>query len=372
MEHSISALAKRTAGVLALEDGRCFRGISVGHEGLSTGEVLFCTSMTGYQSIFTDPSYAGQIVTMTYPQIGNVGINPEDNESDIKPPIRGVLMRELSAKVSNWRATESLPDFFKRHQIVALSEIDTRSITQHLRSHGSKRAVIASGDWHTEELIQKANDIPRIEDMDFVEPLTVSAPVEWSASDVVMQPICFKKIVVFDFGVKRSILRSLVSLGAKIILLPARTSANDVLKIQPDGVVLSNGPGNPTRLENIVEEIAKLIGKIPIFGIALGHQILGKALGASTYKLPLGHWGTQPVLNRQSGRVEMTPQSHSFCIVPESLPPEVEISYVNLHDGSVEGFRHKELPIVSVQFQPEAGPSDSAYLFERFLRISAK
>ena len=368
MKHSTIALAKRTAGVLALEDGRCFHGISVGFEGLSTGEVFFNTAMTGYQKVFTDPSCAGQIAVMTAPQIGNAGVNPEDNESDFKPPIGGVLMRELSSRVSNWRATDSLPNFFQCRQIVALSEIDTRSLTQHLRTHGLKRGVIAAGDWNTEELVQKAKNSPRIEEIDFVERLSVSQPMEWQASDVEIRPICSKKITVFDFGVKRSMLRSLVSLGAKVILVPARTSADDVLNMQPDGVVLSNGPGDPARLKNVADEIAKLIDKVPIFGIALGHQILGRALGASTYRLPLGHWGTQPVLNRQSGKVEMTSQNHNFCLVPESLPPEIEVSHVNLHDGTVEGFRHKKLSIVSVQFQPESGPRDTAYLFEQFLR----
>ena len=368
MEHLTTAFTKRTAGVLALEDGHCFHGISVGYEGCSTGEVLFHTGMTGYQGVFTDPSYAGHIAAMTYPQIGNVGINPEDNESDITPPLCGVLMRELSTKVSNWRATENLSDFFQRHEIVALSEIDTRSITQHLRTHGSQRAVIASGDWNTDELIQKAKNAPRIEETDFIEHFTVSVPMEWSLSDMEVQPIYSKKIAVFDFGVKRSILRSLASLGAKVIRIPARTSADDVLKMQPDGVVLSNGPGDPARLGNVVNEVAKLIGKVPIFGIGLGHQILGKALGAATHRLSFGHWGTQPVKNRLSGRVEMTPQNHNFCIVPVSLPPEVEVTHVNLHDGTVEGFRHKELPMMSVQFQP-AGQHETAYLFEQFLRF---
>jgi carbamoyl-phosphate synthase small subunit len=354
MEHSISALAKRTAGVLALEDGRCFHGISVGYEGLATGEVLFNTATLGYQEVFTDPSYAGQIVTMTAPQIGNVGTNPEDNECSIKPPIRGVLMRELSSSVSNWRATENLADFLKRHQIVALSELDTRSLTQHLRAHGLKRGVIASGDWNTDELIQKAKDSPRLEDIDFVEQLTVSEPVEWSDPHTeVRYPIFTKKIVVFDFGVRYSILRSLVSQGAKVFLVPARTSAEDVLNMQPDGVVLSNGPGDPSRLGSIAVEIAKLIGKVPIFGVALGHQILAMAWGASTCRLKVGHRGTQPVQDKQAGKVVMTAQNHGFCVNPESLPPDIEVSHVNLHDGTVEGLRHKDLPISSVQFYPE-------------------
>ena len=369
MGHSKIALAKRGLGVLALEDGRCFPGISVGYEGLATGEVVFNTAMTGYQEIITDPSSAGQIIAMTAPQIGNAGVNPEDDEA-AKPQIRGLLVREFTTRTSNWRATESLADFLNRHQIVALSEIDTRSLTQHLRSHGTLRGVIAAGDWNTDELIQKAKDSPRIEDLDLVEQTTVSAPVEWSEPCAgTQEPICSKKIVVFDFGVKRSILRSLTSLGAKVVLVPARTSADDVLAMKPDGIVLSNGPGNPARLGSVAAEVAKLMDKVPIFGIALGHQILAMALGASTNKLPFGHCGTQPVLNKLTGRVEMTPQNHSFCVNPESLPPEVEISHVNLNDGSVEGLRHKKLPVFSVQFQPEGGPRDTAYLFERFLRF---
>jgi len=362
--------AKRTAGLLALEDGRCFHGISVGHEGLATGEVLFNTTTTGYQGAFTDPSYAGHIVAMTTPQIGNAGLNPEDDESASTPPIRGVLMRELSTKVSNWRATGSLPDFFKRHQIVALSEMDTRSLTQHLCSHGFKRGVIAAGDWSTEELIQKAKESPRIEDTDFIEQLTVSEPTEWSDPYAEERhPICSKKIAVFDFGVNRSTLRSLNVLGAQVILLPAWTSAEDVLAMQPDGVVLSNGPGDPARLGNVAAEIAKLIGKVPIFGIALGHQILGLALGASTYRLPFGHRGTQPIQDRRTGKVAMTGQNHSFCVAMESLPPEIEVSHINLHDGTIEGFRHENLPVFSVQFHPEAGPNDTVHLFEQFLQI---
>jgi len=375
MKHSTFAIEKQVPGVLALEDGRCFSGISVGFEGLATGEVVFNAATLGYQGILTDPSYAGQIVAMTSPQIGNVGINPEDNESAVKPAIRGFIMRELSSRVSNWRATESLPDFLQRHQIVALSEVDTRSIAQHLRSHGTKRGVIASGDWNREELIQKAKDSPRLEDLDFTEQLSVSAPVEWTEPHFkviqaeIQEPICSKKIVVLDFGVKQSILRSLVSLGAKVVVVPARTSAEDVMKLKPDGVVLSNGPGDPARLDFAVAEVAKLLGKVPIFGIALGHQLLGRALGASTSRLPFSHQGTQPVMDKQTGKVAMTSQNHSFCVDEKTLPSEVEVTHVNVHDGTVEGLRHKSLPVFSVQFQPEGGPRDAAFIFEQFLRV---
>ena len=370
MEHSTPDFAKRSPGVLALEDGRCFPGISVGFEGLATGEVIFNTASTGYQGVLTDLSYAGQIVTMTAPQIGNVGVNPEDNESTVRSPVRGLVMRELSPRVSNWRATESLPDFLHRHQIVALSEVNTRSITQHLRSHGAKRGVIASGDWEGNELVQKAKDSPRMEDIDLVEQLSVSAPVEWSEPHQgTQEPICTKKIVVFDFGVKQSILRLLVSHGARVVLVPARTSAEDVLKFQPDGVVLSNGPGDPARLDDVASEISKLLGKVPIFGIALGHQLLARALGALTSRLPFGHWGTQPVMDKKTGKIAMTSQNHGFCVEATTLPSEVEVSHVNVHDGTVEGLRHKNLPVFSVQFHPEGGPRDTVFIFEQYLRV---
>jgi len=369
MEHTKIALAKRVRGLLALEDGHCFPGISVGFEGLSSGEVVFNTAPTGYQEIISDMSNAGHIVAMTAPQVGNVGVNPEDDES-VKPLLRGLLMREFSSRVSNWRATEGLDDFLLRHKIVALSEIDTRSLTQHLCAHGLKRGVIAAGDWSAGELIQKAKEAPRLEEMDFVDQLTVSEIIEWSEPKTeVRDPICSKKIVVFDFGVRRSILRSLASLGAKIVLVPARTSAADVLKLQPDGVVLSNGPGDPARLKSIAAEIAKLIDCIPILGICLGHQLLGMALGASTCRLPFGHWGTQPVRDTRTGKIAITFQDHSFCVDPQTLPPEVEVSHVNVQDGTVEGLRHKNLPVFSVQFCPASGPHESAHLFEQFLRL---
>jgi carbamoyl-phosphate synthase small subunit len=348
MKHSTFALEQRVPGILALEDGRCFPGVSVGYEGLTTGEVIFNTTALNYQGVFTDPSSAGLIVTMTTPQIGNVGVNSEDNEYAGKPPIRGVIMRELSTRVSNWRATESLPDFFQRHQIVALSEVDTRSITQHLRQHGTKRGVIAAGDWSAEELVQKAKESPRLEDLDLVQGVSVSEPTEWSET----QPNTSKKIVVVDFGVKQSVLRQLAATGAKVVIVPARTSADEVLHMNPDKVVLSNGPGDPSRLGDVAAEISKLVDKVPIIGIALGHQLLGMALGASTYKLPFGHGGTQPVMDKRTSKVSMTSQNHSYCIVPESLPTEVEVTHVNLNDGTIEGFKHKKLPIFSVQFVP--------------------
>jgi carbamoyl-phosphate synthase small subunit len=368
-------LMKQIPGILVLEDGRCFPGHSVGFEGVSTGEVVFNTSMTGYQEVITDMSYAGQIVAMTAPQIGNTGFNNEDHES-VQPKIQGLLMREISRRASNWRATESLDDFLKRNQIVALSGIDTRSLTKHLRDHGLLRGVIASGDWEPAELIRKAQNSPRLEDIDLVGQLTASKPFEWTepcpwTSDLYKDSSNgLKKIIVYDFGVKQNILRSLVSMGSRVFVVPAFTTAEELLAMQPDGVVFSNGPGDPARLGSVVAEMQKLIGKLPMFGICLGHQLLGKAFGATTYKMKFGHRGAnQPVLNKTTGQVEITSQNHSFCINPDTLPNNVEVSHINLNDGTVEGLRHRELPIFSVQYHPEAaaGPHDAAYLFEEFL-----
>jgi carbamoyl-phosphate synthase small subunit len=368
-------IMKRIPGMLALEDGRCFPGLSVGYEGVSTGEVVFNTSMTGYQEVITDMSYAGQIVAMTTPQIGNTGFNSEDHES-LKPRIQGLLMREISRRASNWRSEESLDDFLKRNQIVALSEIDTRTLTKHLRDHGLLRGVIASGDWQPAELIQKAKDSPHLEDLDLVGQLSTSQIFEWTescswtvdSSRDLSQAL--KTIVVYDFGVKQNILRSLVSMGAKVFVVPAFTTAEEILKLQPDGVVFSNGPGDPARLGNVIAEMQKLIGKLPMFGICLGHQLLGRAFGATTYKMKFGHRGAnQPVLNKTTGQVEITSQNHSFCINPDTLPSNVAVSHINLNDGTVEGLRHRELPIFSVQYHPEAaaGPHDATYLFEEFM-----
>jgi carbamoyl-phosphate synthase small subunit len=366
---------KQIPGMLALEDGRCFPGFSVGFDGLSTGEVVFNTSMTGYQEVITDMSYAGQIVAMTAPQIGNTGFNDEDHES-VKPKIQGLLMREISRRASSWRATESLDDFLKRNQIVALSGIDTRSLTKHLRDHGLLRGVIAAGDWEPAELIQKAQNSPHLEDIDLVGQLTASKPFEWTepcpwTSDLYNDPSKgLKKIVVYDFGVKQNILRSLVSMGSRVFVVPAFTTADELLAMQPDGVVFSNGPGDPARLGSVVAEMQKLIGKLPMFGICLGQQLLARAFGATTYKMKFGHRGAnQPVLNKITGQVEITSQNHSFCVNPDTLPSNFEVSHINLNDGTVEGLRHRELPIFSVQYHPEAaaGPHDAAYLFEEFL-----
>ncbi|MDR2172207.1 MAG: carbamoyl phosphate synthase small subunit [Planctomycetaceae bacterium] len=405
---------KNQRGMLALEDGRCFYGISFGYEGATTGEVVFNTSMTGYQEVISDMSYAGQIVAMTAPQIGNTGFNTEDYESQT-PRICGFLTREFSSVYSNWRACESLGEFFKRSGIVAISGIDTRALTIHLRTHGLLRAAIAVGDWNTAELVQKAKNSPRLEDLDLVGQLTTEKPFEWkqycnwildlyrNTNDSFKGRNKLKRIVVYDFGVKQNILRSLLSMisvgedwnnnfknncnnkdggnynndiynndknNCKVIVVPSSTTAEEALKLQPDGVVLSNGPGDPARLNFIVDEIKKLVGKVPLFGICLGHQLIARTFGAKTYKMKFGHRGSnQPVLNKRTGKVEITSQNHSFCVDPDSLPKEMSVSHVNLNDGTVEGMIHAELPIFSVQYHPEsaAGPHDATYLFEQFI-----
>ncbi|MDR1479509.1 MAG: carbamoyl-phosphate synthase small subunit [Planctomycetaceae bacterium] len=393
---------KKTRGLLATEDGHCFYGLSFGHEGISTGEVVFNTSMTGYQEVISDMSYAGQIVAMTSPHIGNTGFNIEDYESQ-SPRICGFLVREFSESYSNWRANEGLDEFFRREGIVALSGIDTRTLTKHLRTHGLLRAVIATGDWDAAELIQRAKNSPRLEELDLVGQLTTEKPFEWKEKcnwipemyrdvwDSFKGRDRLRRVLVYDFGAKQNILRVLLSMmsigeGAnncnnycndddttdhgKVIVVPASTTAEEALAMKPDGIMFVNGPGDPARLNSVVDEMKKLLGKVPLFGICLGHQLLARALGATTFKMKFGHRGAnQPVLNKQNGKVEITSQNHSFCIDPSSLPKEVEVSHINLNDGTIEGIRHSELPIFSVQYHPEAaaGPHDATYLFEQFI-----
>ncbi len=358
---------RRMPGILALEDGKIFRGVSVGAEGLSSGEIVFNTAMTGYQEVLSDPSYAGQIVTMTAPQIGNTGINQEDDESE-KPRLKGFLMREYSVRPSSWRTTESLESFLCRNGIIALSEIDTRSLTRHIRSVGALRATIASGNRDAAELLETAKNAPRLEDCDYVDGVTTRRPYSWTTAcpGLPRGNGTPPKVAVYDLGIKRGILRHLVSNGRDVTVLPANASAESVMAMRPDLVFLSNGPGDPLRLGAIVGEVKKLIGRIPIVGICLGHQIIALALGAKTYKLKFGHHGiNQPVLNHEMGRVEITSQNHGFCVDRDSLPEDVVVTHTHLNDGTVEGLRHKHLPVFSVQFHPEAaaGPHDSASFF---------
>ncbi len=353
--------------ILALENGAVFEGRAVGAEGESFGELVFNTSMMGYQEILTDPSYAGQIVTMTYPLIGNYGVNPEDVESR-KPFVEGFVMRECCFEPSNWRAKQTLPEYLKEHGIVAIDGVDTRRITKMLRTEGAKKAVVSTVDFDRDSLIQKAIDSPDMAGSDYVKAVSVTEPYEWNPN--------FEgkyRVVAFDYGIKYNILRLLEEAGCKVIVMPATASAEDALAQKPDGIFLSNGPGDPAALPYIYPTVQGLFGKKPIFGICLGHQILGHAFGGTTFKLKFGHrGGNQPVMNHTTGQVEISAQNHGFAVDADSLDAsEVSVTHTNLNDGSVEGMEHKKLPIFSVQYHPESspGPHDSRYLFERFISM---
>ena len=354
--------------ILAIEDGSVFRGRAVGADGESPGELVFNTSMSGYQEILTDPSYAGQIVTMTCPHIGNYGVNEDDVESD-KPYVRGFVMRECCFEPSNWRATSSLPDYLKRHGVVAIDGVDTRHITRLLRTKGAMKAIISTVDADADALVARARASADMAGSDFVKDVSVKTPYEWRTP-----PNPRYRVVAIDYGIKRNILRLLESAGCAVTVMPATVAPEDVLALDPDGVFLSNGPGDPAALPYVYPTVQVLIEKeIPIFGICLGHQILGHALGGKTYKLKFGHrGGNQPVYHTQTGKVEITAQNHGFAVDTDSLDPgEVEFSHVHLNDKTCSGMFHKRLPIFSVQYHPEAspGPRDSHYLFTRFLNL---
>jgi len=377
--------------ILALEDGRVFKGRGWGAAGERTGEIVFNTSMMGYQEVLTDPSYAGQIVTMTYPLIGNYGVNSEDIESR-RPFVEGFVVREFSEINSNWRAALSLNDYLVQHGIVGISEIDTRALVRHLREKGAMRACLSTIDQDEKSLIAKAGDAPKMLGRNLVDEVTCGDPYEWSSirdEQLSLDPVEAIhhqmtgttsallpgeepfRVVAFDFGIKYYILRYLAALGCQILVLPARTSADDVLAIAPDGIFLSNGPGDPAAVPEIVAELGQLIGAAPIFGICLGHQLLALTMGGKTYKLKFGHrGGNQPVKNLHTNKIEVTSHNHGFAVDPDSLnPDEIELTHVNLNDGCVEGFRHKTLPVFSVQYHPEAGPGphDATYLFHQFI-----
>jgi carbamoyl-phosphate synthase small subunit len=367
---------------LALEDGRIFKGDSFGARGEKPGEVVFNTSMTGYQEILTDPSYKGQIITMTYPLIGNYGINPEDAES-LKPWLEGFVVRECSRLASNWRSQGSLGKYLKEHNIIGIEGIDTRALTEHIRQKGAMKAVISTEDLNEKRLIRKAKDSPGLIGRDLVKEVTSGQTYDWSnqKSETSGQKIDAGsqsktdrfKVVVIDYGVKYNILRELANLGCQVIVVPASTKAEKVLKMKPDGLLLSNGPGDPEGIPYVVEEVRKIIQKLtlPIFGICLGHQILGLALGGKTYKLKFGHHGANhPVKDLKTGKVAITVQNHGFYVDIDSLnKDDLEITHLNLNDKTLEGMRHKKLPLFSVQFHPEAspGPHDTQYLFGEFI-----
>jgi carbamoyl-phosphate synthase small subunit len=348
--------------LLALEDGRVFWGYAFGALGEVSGEVVFNTSMTGYQEILTDPSYKGQIVTMTYPLIGNYGVNSEDVES-AKPQVEGFVVREKSSLYSNWRAEESLEEYLKRHGIMGLERIDTRALTRHIRERGAMRGVMSCLDLDPASLVEKARSIPEMAGQDLVQKVTTQKPYVWSEDGVYT-------IAVLDCGVKFGILRQLARRRCRVIVYPAFTQAEDVLREKPDGVLLSNGPGDPAALPYVVEFARRVIGKVPVFGICLGHQVIAQALGAKTFKLKFGHHGgNHPVKDLRTGQVAITTQNHGFSVDVDTLPGNVEVTHVNLNDFTLEGIAHRELPLFSVQFHPEArpGPHDTTYLFDRFI-----
>ena len=371
--------------ILALEDGRIFRGKGFGAPVEATGEVVFNTSLTGYQEIFTDPSYAGQIVVLTNPHIGNYGTTPSDAES-ARPFIEGLVTREFSAMSSNWRSTEVADEYLERSGIPVIAEVDTRAVVRHLRTHGVMRGVLASGEnLDADALVAKARSIRKMEGTDLASVVTTKAAYQWDANEPKNQtgdrllpgnddatdgePL---HVVAYDFGIKQNILRMLTREGCRVTVVPAKTTAEETLALNPDGVFFSNGPGDPEPLDYAVETVQKLQGKKPIFGICLGHQIFGLALGGKTYKLKFGHHGgNHPIMSHRTGKVEITAQNHNFNVDPDSLPADVERTHTNLNDQTLAGLRHKTDPMFSVQYHPEAspGPHDSHYLFRDFRKM---
>ncbi len=377
--------------LLVLEDGKVFRGRSFGAAAERGGEVVFNTAMTGYQEVLTDPSYRGQIVTMTSPQVGNYGVNEIDVESR-RIQVEGFVVREASEIPSSWRARKDLQQYLKESQVPALSEVDTRALTRHLRSGGVLRGMISALDMSPESLRRKALALPRLEEIDLVGRVTCQSRFEWRGGGPPLwsappvdgsgqgrtaraprnRKAARHRVVAVDYGMKESILRRLTAAGCRVTVVPARTSADEILALAPGGVFLSNGPGDPGVLAGPAEMVRRLLGRVPIFGICLGHQVMSMALGGKTFKLKFGHRGVNhPVKNLRTGRVEITSQNHGYAVDPESLGAEIEITHVNLNDGTVEGFRHRSLPAFSVQYHPEAspGPHDAHYLFDEFVRM---
>jgi carbamoyl-phosphate synthase small subunit len=373
--------------ILALEDGRIFRGQGYGHPSECSGEVVFNTSLTGYQEIATDPSYAGQIVVLTNPQIGNYGTNQADNES-ARPFIEGLIVREFSAVSSNWRSEQVTDEYMERYSVPVLAEIDTRALVRHLRTYGVMRGVISMLTSDTDALVERARKIRKMDGTDLARVVSTRSIYHFAADDSRNQsgdsllpddlyqneePRKRLHVVAYDFGIKQNILRMLAREGCRVTVVPAETTADDVLGLKPDGVFLSNGPGDPEPVDYAVQSIRGMMGRVPVFGICLGHQLCGLALGGKTYKLKFGHHGgNHPVKNNATGKVEITAHNHNFAVDPDSINAnEVELTHVDLNDQTLEGLRHKTLPLFSVQYHPEAapGPHDSHYLFRDFRRM---
>mgnify|MGYP001230472436 FL=1 len=355
---------KSNSAILLLADGRIFEGQSFGYQGETTGEVCFNTGMTGYQEILTDPSYCRQIVTMTSPHIGNYGINEEDIESE-NIQVAGFVIKEETMTPSNWRSTQSLGEYLKKNKIVGIKEIDTRSLTRHIRDKGAMNGIISSKDLDIHSLEKKLKKFPDMNGLDLAKDVTTQKKYKWPGKGRY-------KVAVIDFGIKKNILRLLSDAGCELTVFPASIKAEDILSFEPDGVFLSNGPGDPLAVTYGIETVKKLLGKVPLFGICLGHQILALALGASTFKLKFGHRGiNHPVRNNEKNTVEITSQNHGFAVDLDSLPPNVISTHINLNDNTSGGIRCTDIPAFSVQYHPESspGPHDSRYLFNQFIEM---
>lgn len=372
-------ISKASPALLVLADGTSYQGWSFGATGTAIGEVVFNTAITGYQEVATDPSYCGQIVTFTYPELGNTGVNPEDEES-AHPHIRGAIARNISRRPSNWRATQSLPDYFKEHNIPGIYGIDTRALTRKLRSSGAMNGGISSEILDPAKLLKQVQAAPSMAGLNLVREVTTKEVYEWftpTESHWEFRPVVDAieseplTVVALDFGIKRNILRRLASYGCRVIVVPADTPTEEILKHNPDGIFLSNGPGDPSAVSEGIETTKALLEcQKPVFGICMGHQVLGLSMGAETFKLKFGHRGLNHPAGLQQRQVEITSQNHGFAINPDSLGADVEITHLNLNDRTVAGLRHKSLPFFSVQYHPEAspGPHDADYLFDQFVQ----